>query len=86
MKFEIKSRFDGSLLFALETESMKLCVEAAVKQRAYLQDADLQGAYLRSAYLQRKYNRSAYLQGSSCSCDNGKVYQDCLENWNYWND
>ena len=31
MKFEIKSRFDGSLLFALETESMKLCVEAAVK-------------------------------------------------------
>ena len=44
MKFEIKSRFDGSLLFALETESMKLCVEAAVKQGAYLQGADLRSA------------------------------------------
>jgi hypothetical protein len=30
MKFEIKSRFAASLLFTLETESLKLCVEAGV--------------------------------------------------------
>ena len=36
MKFEIKSRLTGDVLFALETESMKLCVEVAVKARADL--------------------------------------------------
>lgn len=28
MKFKIKNRFTGSLIFSLETSSMKLCVEA----------------------------------------------------------
>ena len=31
MKFEIKHRFSGEVLFSLETDSPKLCVEAAVK-------------------------------------------------------
>jgi len=56
MKFEIKSRFSGRILFSLETESMKLCVEAAVKagadlSHAYLSDADLSHADLSHADL-----------------------------------
>ena len=46
MKFEIKSRFSGAVLFSLETESIKLCVEAAVKSRADLRGANLGGAKL----------------------------------------
>jgi hypothetical protein len=46
MKFEIKHRFTGAVLFALETRSMKLCVEAAIKSNADLRDADLSGADL----------------------------------------
>jgi hypothetical protein len=46
MKFEIKSWLTGGVLFAAETESMKLCVELAVKQ-----DADLTGAVLTRADL-----------------------------------
>ena len=34
MKYEIKNRFSGELIFSFETESMKLCVEAAFKARA----------------------------------------------------
>ena len=51
MVFEIKSRWDGSVLFSLECGSLKLCVEAAVKANAYLAGADLAGAYLAGAYL-----------------------------------
>ncbi len=51
MKFEIKSRFDSSILFSIETESWKLAVEAAVKTGAYLTGADLKGAYLTGADL-----------------------------------
>jgi len=36
MIFKIKHRFSGSVLFSLETESLKLCVEAAVKDGANL--------------------------------------------------
>ena len=44
MKFEIKNRFTGSVIFSLETESMKLCVEAAWKNGADLSRADLSRA------------------------------------------
>ena len=44
MKFGIRNRWDGSVLFELECGSLKLCVEAAVKH-----GADLRGANLRSA-------------------------------------
>ena len=64
MKFEIKSWFDGRVLFALETDSMKLCVEAAVKQRANLQRADLQGADLQGADLQGADLQGADLRGA----------------------
>ena len=64
MKFEIKSWFDGRVLFALETDSMKLCVEAAVKQRAYLRGAYLRGAYLQGADLRgaKEADRARFLK------------------------
>ena len=58
--FEIKSRFTGSVLFSLETENFKLCVEAAVKADANLTGADLAGAYLTDANL-----TGAYLTGAN---------------------
>ena len=45
MRVEIKSRFSGAVLFAAETESMRLAVELAVKARANLARANLAGAY-----------------------------------------
>ena len=49
MKFEIKHRFIDAVLFALECDSLRLCVEAAVKTGAYLQFADLRFADLHGA-------------------------------------
>jgi hypothetical protein len=70
-KFEIKHRYSGAVLYSLETESIKLCLEAAAKsgadlggaylRGAYLREADLRGAYLREAYLGGAYLRGAYL-------------------------
>jgi len=51
MKFEIKNRFSGEVIFSLETESMKLCVLAAIKSRANLSRANLSRADLSSANL-----------------------------------
>ena len=46
MLFEIRNRFDGSVIFSLECGSLKLCVHAAVKSRADLSGADLSRADL----------------------------------------
>ncbi len=56
MKFEIKSRWTATILFAVETETFRLAVEAGVKSGtnlygADLRDADLRGADLRGAGL-----------------------------------
>ena len=51
MKFEIKHRITGAVLFELECGSLKLCVEAAVKSGADLSSADLSYADLSSADL-----------------------------------
>ena len=64
MKFEIKHRLTGVVLFALECGSLKLCVEAAVKEKAYLRGADLGGAYLVGAYLVGANLRGANLRGA----------------------
>ena len=53
MKFEIKSWINGSVLLSAETESLKLCVEIAVKSGADLSGADLSGANLSGANLSR---------------------------------
>ena len=51
MKFEIKHRFNGKILFSMETETMKLTLEAAVKSGANLSNAYLggSGAYFSGA-------------------------------------
>lgn len=67
MNFEIKSRFDGSVLFQLETESLRLCVEAAVKSGAYLSGANLIGANLIGAYLIGANLSGADLSGADLS-------------------
>ena len=51
MKFEIKHRVSGAVIFSLETKSLKLCVEAAVKAGANLADANLARANLARANL-----------------------------------
>jgi hypothetical protein len=70
--FEIKHRFTGAVLFSLETESFKLCVQAAVKAKAYLSGAyldgaDLSGAYLDGADLSGADLSGAYLSGAYLS-------------------
>src|SRR5713226_3337424 len=56
MLFEIKSWYDGSVIFSLETDSLKLCLEAAVKsgsdlRGSNLRDSDLRGSDLRGSDL-----------------------------------
>jgi uncharacterized protein (DUF2237 family) len=70
VKFEIKSWIDSSVLFSIETDSLKLAVELAIKQGAdltgaYLTGADLTGAYLTGAYLTGADLTGAYLRGAN---------------------
>jgi hypothetical protein len=65
MKFEIKSRWTGRVLFSLETETLKLCVEAAIKSRADLSGADLYGADLSGADLSGADLSGADLSGAN---------------------
>ena len=51
MKFQIKSRFDASVLFEAEVGSLRACIELAVKKRIDLSGADLSGANLSGANL-----------------------------------
>jgi hypothetical protein len=67
MKIEIKSRFAGNVLFSVETKTLKLAVEAAVKSGADLSGAYLSGAYLSGAYLSRAYLSGADLSGADLS-------------------
>ena len=65
-KIEIKSYYDGHVIFDYECEdnSISLTVIEAVKKGADLSDADLRGAYLRGADLRGAYLRGAYLSGA----------------------
>ena len=65
MKFEIKHRFNGSVLFAMECDSLKVCVEAAVKSRANLAGANLARANLADAYLADANLARANLAGAN---------------------
>lgn len=49
--YEIKHRATGVVLFSLECESLKICVEAAVANHCDLSHADLSHANLRNANL-----------------------------------
>jgi hypothetical protein len=67
MKFEIKSRWTGNVLFSLECDSWGVCVEAAVKSRADLSGADLSGADLSGADLSGADLRGAVLSRADLS-------------------
>jgi hypothetical protein len=51
MKIEIKSRWNGSILFAVEADNWRLALEAAVGAKANLRGADLREADLGGANL-----------------------------------
>jgi hypothetical protein len=65
VKIEIKSRFGAAVLFSLETDRLKLAVEAAVKSGADLYGANLYGADLRGADLYGADLRGADLYGAN---------------------
>ena len=62
VKFEIKNRWTGSVLFEYEKENntLKDTVEKAIEE-----GADLRGAYLEGAYLRGANLRGAYLEGAN---------------------
>ena len=61
----IKHRFTGSILFELETTTIRLALEAAVKGRADLYGANLYGANLYGANLRGANLRGADLYGAN---------------------
>ena len=65
MSIEIKSRYDGRVLYTAKNASdVRRALEEAVKASADLRGADLSGAYLRGADLSGADLRSAYLSGA----------------------
>jgi Family of unknown function (DUF5758)/Pentapeptide repeats (8 copies) len=62
MKFEIKDRFTGKVIYQDEAESFAALVSAAVKAKANLQSADLRSANLQFANLQFANLQFANLQ------------------------
>ena len=67
MKFEIKSRFTGKIIFSVEAESWRLAVEAAVKSGADLSRANLSGVELSGANLSGANLYKADLSGAQLS-------------------
>ena len=65
MKIEIKHKSTLAVLFSLETESLKLCLQSAVKS-----DADLSGANLSDANLSGANLSYANLSGANLSYAN----------------
>ena len=61
---EIKSRFGGYVLFEEKHRSIKLCVEAAIKAKISLREAELRKANLRGASLRGAALRGADLYGA----------------------
>ena len=72
MKIEIKNRWNTKLLFEINTESLKICVESAVKINANLYNADLRYADLSNANL---YNADLY----NADLSNANLYNADLD-------
>jgi len=67
MLFEIKSRWNGEVIFKLECGSLILCVEVAIKSGANLSEADLYRANLSGANLYGVNLSRADLYGADLS-------------------
>jgi hypothetical protein len=70
MKFEIKNRFTGSIVYQDEAESFTALVKAAIKSGANLYGADLYGANLYGADLSSANLSGANLSGADLSSAN----------------
>jgi len=77
MKYEIKHRFSGAVLFSLETASLKLCIEAAVKSKISLDYARLDYACLVGACLDGASLVGASLVGARL--DYARLVGACLD-------
>ena len=66
MNFQITHKTTGAVLFELECENLKLCVEEAVKSGVNLRGAHLIDANLRGAYLIEANLIDANLSGATC--------------------
>ena len=87
MKVEIRHRISVAVLFSLETTSLKLCVEAAVKSGATLSGAALSGANLSGADLSVADLSGADLSGANLSCATSVIdggYADGFKVAAYW--
>ena len=78
MKIDIKSWFTGKVLFSIETETWRLAMEAAVKSKANLRDANLGGANLRDANLGGANLGGANLRDANLGGANLTVIRDDL--------
>jgi len=76
MLYEIKNKWNGSVLFTLECGSLSLCVEAAASAKVSLRGADLSGADLRGAYLRDAYLSGADLSGADLSGADLSAFRD----------
>ncbi len=81
VKFEIKSRWTGSILFEYEKENntLKDTVVQAVKEEANLEGAYLEGAYLEGANLEGAYLEGAYIYISDNEIDITKIIKEFEE-------
>jgi hypothetical protein len=70
MKFEIKNRWNGEIIFSVEADNWRFAVEAAIKAKADLSFANLRSANLRSADLSFANLRSADLSSADLSFAN----------------
>ena len=85
MKFEIKHRISGEVLFALECASLKICVEAAVKEKSDLSYSNLRGSNLRDSNLRDSNLRDSDLSGSDLSGSNLSYSDLSYSNLSYSN-
>ena len=67
MKIEIKNRWNNSIIFSIEAESLKVALEIAIKKKADLAGADLAGADLAGADLAGADLSGADLAGADLS-------------------
>jgi hypothetical protein len=67
MKFEIKNRWSGELIFSVEADNWKVAIAAAIGAKADLRGADLRGADLSGANLRGADLSGADLRGADLS-------------------
>ena len=94
MLYEIKHRFTGAVLFSLDCESLKICVEAAVSQKVSLRDSNLRGSDLSGSDLSGSdliYSdlsgsdlRGSNLRGSNLSYSNLAHQLGHPNGWHAW--